>query len=126
MKNAARIAAVVTLLAFARGPALACYALPQPLATTADDCCHMMGMGGAACSSQPSPSSRPCCHPDNLGDQAYLRASGVPAPAVDVSFVLLVASPAVGRPIAPSVLSPAVQSHAPPGRLVARPTVLRL
>ena len=125
MKIAARIAAVVTLLAFAHGPALACYALPQPVATTADDCCHMMGMGGAGCSSQPAPSSRPCCHPSNLGDQVYLRAASVPAPAVDAAFIVLVPPP-VGRPDVRPVRGTAVQSHAPPGRLVANLTVLRL
>ena len=127
MRIAARIVAALTLLAFARGPALACYALPQAVATGADDCCHMVGMGGSpGCSSQPARTPRPCCHPDNLGDQAYLRAASVAAPAVDVASVLLLGPVTIGRPLARPVLSSAVQSHAPPGRLVSRITVLRL
>ena len=127
MKIAARCLAVITLLAFARGPALACVALPQTASvTTTDDCSRMPGMAGAPASTK-APASRSCCHPDNLGDRAYVRSAATAVSSIDATAVAVLPVPFVlGRSIAGADLARVVQSHAPPGRLITSLSVLRV
>jgi len=117
--------ALLALLAFARGPALACYALPAAAMTTSDECCRMMG---GACPSKTAPASTPqsCCHPDNLGDRAYVRASAAPMAALQMATLVAWVVPAADRLVARAVLTPAVRSHAPPGQLVLTLSALRI
>jgi hypothetical protein len=117
--------ALVVLLAFARGPALACYALPAAAGTTSDECCRMMG---GACASKTTPASAPrsCCHPDNLGDRAYVRTSTPSIAAPEMTALVALVLPAADRLIARDMSAPVVCSHAPPGRLGARVSALRI
>jgi hypothetical protein len=125
VKVTARLVALVVLVAFALGPALACYALPAAAGASSDECCRMMA---GACASKTTPASAPrsCCHPDNLGDRAYVRSSAAttaaPALTTLVALVLPAAEPFIARAASASV----VCSHAPPGRLGARLSALRI
>jgi hypothetical protein len=125
VKVTARLVALAVLLAFARGPALACYALPAAAGPSSDECCRMMG---GACASKTTPTSVPrsCCHPDNLGDRAYVRSSAAstatPQMMTLVAFVFSSAEPLVAR----TASCPVFRSHAPPGRLFSRIAALRI
>jgi hypothetical protein len=125
VKVTARFVVLLTLLAFARGPALACYALPAAAGATSDECCRMMG---GACPSKTAPASSPqsCCHPDNQGDRAYVRASAAPVAAPQMATLMAWVVPAADRPVTRAVRTPAVRSHAPPGRLFLSLSALRI
>jgi len=125
VKATARLVALVVLLAFARGPALACYALPAAAGAPSDECCRMMG-GACASKTTPASSPRSCCHPDNLGDQAYVHTSTAPIAAPEMTSLMAWVLPAADRPIVREPSTPVVCSHAPPGRLVARLSALRI
>lgn len=126
VKVTARFVALVSLLAFARGPALACYALPAAAGATSDDCCRMMG--GTDCGSKTTPPSSPrsCCHPDNLGDRVYVRSAAASTAAPEMTALVAVFPPVADRLVARDAAILVVSSHAPPGRLVARLSALRI
>jgi hypothetical protein len=125
VKLTARFVALVMLVAFARGPALACYALPAAVGTTSDECCRMMG-GVCASKTTPASSPRSCCHPDNLGDRAYVRSSAASIATPDMTALVALVLPAADRLLARDISAPTVCSHAPPGRLFARLSALRI